>query len=70
MGVPPEKLREIVSILVAERREMRQRGESPVTIEANRLAIEYWQRELARCLGRSSGSAPAGAERHLRAIPE
>jgi hypothetical protein len=43
-----ERSRQILKALILERRDLRSTGADPVTLEANRLAITYWQRQLGR----------------------
>lgn len=45
-----ERSREILNDLIRERRELRTRMADQATLEANRLAIVYWQQHLARAL--------------------
>lgn len=40
--------REILLELVHQRRQLQRDGADSTTLEANRLAIVYWRRELAR----------------------
>jgi hypothetical protein len=42
-----ERAREILGHLIRERRELQARGADQATLEANRLAIVYWQQQLA-----------------------
>ena len=57
---------EIVGQLVRQRQELRRSGGSKATLEANRLAIVYWQQRLASALvaerrpGRSRSAGPFG----------
>ena len=48
--VAVERSREILNDLIRERRELRTRMADQATLEANRLAIVYWQQHLARAL--------------------
>jgi hypothetical protein len=43
-----ERIRAIVVSLVEERRQLREGPAGALELEANRLAIVYWQQELAR----------------------
>jgi hypothetical protein len=43
-----ERIRAIVVSLVEERRQLREASAGVLELEANRLAIVYWQQELAR----------------------
>lgn len=45
-----EVLSSVLANLLREREEMRRRGESPVALERNRLAIVRCQQELPRAL--------------------
>jgi hypothetical protein len=47
---PAERSRRVLRALVLERRRLRAAGVDDATLEANRLAIEYWQDHLARKL--------------------
>jgi hypothetical protein len=42
-------IREILDDLVRECRRLRARSEGAASLEANRLALAYWQDALARC---------------------
>jgi hypothetical protein len=63
---PSELAQEIVGQLVRQRQELRRSGASKAMLEANRLAIVYWQQRLARAFvaerrpERSRGEGPFG----------
>jgi hypothetical protein len=42
-----ERIRAILNTLVRERQTLRHAGTDPAALEANRLAIVYWQQELS-----------------------
>jgi len=44
------RIREVLGALVQERQELRRQKARPSILEANRLAIVYWQQRLARQL--------------------
>jgi hypothetical protein len=44
------RIREVLGALVHERQELRRHDARPSILEANRLAIVYWQQRLARQL--------------------
>jgi len=52
-GGPPrpqsDSVRTILDSLGRERQRLRSTGEDPRLLEANRLAIVYWERALAAC---------------------
>ena len=55
-GVGPtaaERSREILTDLIRERQKLQTDGADGATLEANRLAIVYWQQHLARALSRA-----------------
>ena len=45
-----ERIRAVIDALVHERQLLRHTGTDPAALEANRLAIVYWQQELSRRL--------------------
>jgi hypothetical protein len=45
-----EDVREIVRELIHQRERLRRDGTDAATLEANRLAIVYWQLQLSRAL--------------------
>jgi hypothetical protein len=47
-------IRLVLDSLVNERQALRHRGTDPAAIEANRLAIVYWQQELSKRLIKAS----------------
>jgi hypothetical protein len=64
---PAERARKILNALILERRDLRSSGADQATLEANRLALAYWQRQLSRLSGAaatarivSSGDVPEG----------
>jgi hypothetical protein len=46
----PDRIRAVLNSLVHERQALRDAGDAPGPLEANRLAIVYWQQELSRRL--------------------
>jgi hypothetical protein len=46
-----ERIRAVISSLVGERQTLRLAGSDRTALEANRLSIVYWQRELSKRLG-------------------
>ncbi len=46
-----ERARLILNELIRQRRGMREAGVDEGLLEANRLGIVYWQRQLSRALG-------------------
>jgi hypothetical protein len=48
-----ERSRKVLQTLVIERHALLSAGADERTLEANRLAIEYWQEHVARTLGRT-----------------
>jgi hypothetical protein len=56
-----ELIRRVLDSLVAERQRLRSSAVEPALLEANRLAIVYWQNELVREIALAHGSAPAAA---------
>jgi hypothetical protein len=49
-GDPVADAQRIINSLVSERQALRSAGAPPERIEANRLALVYWQDRLARAL--------------------
>ena len=45
-----DRVRSVLSSLVHERQALRYAGTDPAALEANRLAIVYWQQELSKRL--------------------
>ena len=45
-----DRIRGVLNSLVRERQELRRRGTDRATLEANRIAIVYWQQELSKRL--------------------
>jgi hypothetical protein len=45
-----DRIRLVLDSLVSERQALRHRGTDPAALEANRLAIVYWQQELSKRL--------------------
>ncbi|HSP74564.1 MAG TPA: hypothetical protein VLN26_19495 [Gaiellaceae bacterium] len=43
-----EKVREVLGALIEEHHRLKHAGESGAVLEANLIAIEYWQDELSR----------------------
>jgi hypothetical protein len=58
-----DQIRWIVESLVRERREMLATDVDPARLEANRLAIVYWQAELARRLEQGDERPPRDSRR-------
>ena len=52
------RIREVLASLVAERQELRRTNVRPPLLEANRLAIVYWQQKLAARLAEENAPAP------------
>jgi hypothetical protein len=50
-----ELIHNVLNSLVRERQDLRRRDGDRALLEANRLAIVYWQHELARRLIENSG---------------
>ena len=58
-----ERARSILNDLIRQRQRMRAAGVDERLLEANRLGIVYWQRQLTRAFGRPAlmgGSAVGG----------
>jgi len=45
-----DRIRLVLDSLVRERQALRHRGTDPAALEANRIAIVYWQQELSKRL--------------------
>jgi len=60
--LPVEAIEKTLDVLVVERQRLHEQHSGPDPLEANRLAIAYWQRELAEA--RRSTSASAYKLRH------
>jgi hypothetical protein len=43
-----DRIRMVLASLMRERRDLRRRGGDRAALEANRMGIIYWQRELAK----------------------
>jgi hypothetical protein len=50
IATPAERIRDILGSLIKQRQGMRAAAAEPGLIEANRLAIVYWQRQLSLTL--------------------
>jgi hypothetical protein len=48
----------MLASLVRERQELRHRGTDPAALEANRIALVYWQQELSRHLSETAIRKP------------
>jgi hypothetical protein len=59
--VSAEAARSILNDLIRQRRQMRSDDPSPSLLEANRLAIVYWQWQLTRALDAERGRSAAVA---------
>lgn len=55
---PAERSRRVLQTLVLERQRLRSTGADDATLEANRLAIEYWRDRVTRA--RRVSSPPSG----------
>jgi hypothetical protein len=53
-----DDVRAILYQLVSQRQQLRAAGATRPALEANRLAIVYWQARLGKILGAAGGSAP------------
>ncbi len=53
-----DRIRMTLDSLVRERQELRHRGTDPAALEANRIALVYWQKELSRRLIETSVRKP------------
>jgi hypothetical protein len=54
MGVASGEIRRIIDHLVQERQQLRATGGESAALNANRLALAYWQLELSRTLAREA----------------
>jgi hypothetical protein len=54
MGVASAEIRRIIDHLVQERQRLRADGSESAALNANRLALAYWQLELSRTLAREA----------------
>ena len=54
-GPPIAQIESIISDLIRERQRLRRENRDASLLEANRLAIVYWQQELGRALGERRG---------------
>jgi len=52
------RIRALLDALVRERSELRRSGLDQAALEANRLAIVYWQKALSSQFGRSARTRP------------
>ena len=52
--------------LVCERQELRYRGTDPAALEANRIALVYWQQELSRRLIETSAASVKRDRKRMR----
>jgi hypothetical protein len=59
---PVDRIRGILNSLVLERQALRHSGTDQSALEANRLAIVYWQQEFSQHLIESSASVAPRAE--------
>jgi len=50
----------VLDSLVSERQRLRSSAVEPALLEANRMAIVYWQNELVREIGRAHEASPQG----------
>ena len=50
----------VLDSLVSERQRLRSSAVEPALLEANRMAIVYWQNELVREIGRAHGASAHG----------
>ena len=55
--LPVEAIEKTLDVLVVERQRLHEKHSGPEPLEANRLAIVYWQRELAEARRSTSASA-------------
>jgi hypothetical protein len=55
-SLPVEAIEKTLDVLVVERQRLHEQHSGPKPLEANRLAIVYWQRELAEAR-RSTGAS-------------
>jgi len=56
-SLPAEAIEKTLDVLVVERQRFHEQHSGPEPLEANRLAIVYWQRELAEARRSTSASA-------------
>jgi hypothetical protein len=59
-GVGETRIRALLDSLVAERQDLRRAGVDHATLEANRLAIVYWQQALTAHVGLRARTTPIG----------
>jgi len=64
--LPVEAIEKTLDVLVVERQRLHEQHSGPDPLEANRLAIAYWQRELAEARRSTSASAYKLRHRVLR----
>jgi hypothetical protein len=57
--VSPDAARSILNDLIRQRQRMRDHEPNASLLEANRLAIVYWQWQLTRALEAERGQTPA-----------
>jgi hypothetical protein len=55
--LPVEAIEKTLDVLIAERQRLHEQDSGPEPLEANRLAIVYWHRELAEARRSTSASA-------------
>jgi len=55
--LPAGAIEKTLDVLIAERQRLHEQHSGPGPLEANRLAIVYWQRELAEARRSTSASA-------------
>ena len=53
-----DRIRVVLDSLVRERQELRRRGTDRAALEANRMGIIYWQRELSKRLAGPAFAQP------------
>jgi hypothetical protein len=53
------RARSVLNDLIRQRQRLQSEAADTGTLEANRLAIVYWQQQLSRVLGRRSGANAA-----------
>ena len=56
-SLPVEAIEKTLDVLVVERQRLHEHHCGPEPLEANRLAIVYWQRELAEARRSTNASA-------------
>ena len=59
--VPVDRARAILNDLVRQRESMQRKAADAGLLEANRLAIIYWQRQLSRLLAAEHQGTPQAA---------